>query len=51
MLTISSGHDPLYLTRAVATGQENYYLSGAPLAVAGGDGNRSPGRDGERQGF
>src|SRR5712671_6104204 len=27
MLTISSGYDPLYLTRAVATGRENYYLS------------------------
>ncbi len=27
MLTISSGYDPGYLTRAVATGRENYYLS------------------------
>ena len=27
MLTIASGYDPLYLTRAVATGRENYYLS------------------------
>src|SRR5215472_6873529 len=27
MLTITSGYDPLYLTRAVATGRENYYLS------------------------
>lgn len=27
MLTISSGYDPLYLTRAVAAGRENYYLS------------------------
>ena len=27
MLTISSGYDPLYLTHAVATGRENYYLS------------------------
>ena len=27
MLTISSGYDPLYLTRSVATGRENYYLS------------------------
>jgi len=27
VLTISSGYDPLYLTRAVASGQENYYLS------------------------
>ena len=27
MLTISSGYDPGYLTHAVATGRENYYLS------------------------
>ena len=27
MLTISTGYDPGYLTRAVATGRENYYLS------------------------
>ncbi len=27
VLTIASGYDPLYLTRAVATGRENYYLS------------------------
>jgi len=27
MLTISSGYDPGYLTRSVATGRENYYLS------------------------
>jgi hypothetical protein len=27
VLTISSGYDPGYLTRAVATGRENYYLS------------------------
>jgi TrwC relaxase len=27
MLTISSGYDPLYLTRAIATGRENYYLA------------------------
>ena len=27
MLTITSGYDPGYLTRAVATGRENYYLS------------------------
>jgi conjugative relaxase-like TrwC/TraI family protein len=27
MLTIASGYDPLYLTKAVATGRENYYLS------------------------
>src|ERR1039457_6673033 len=27
MLTISSGYDPGYFTRAVATGRENYYLS------------------------
>ncbi len=27
MLTISSGYDPGYLTRAVATRRENYYLS------------------------
>jgi len=27
VLTISSGYDPLYLTRSVATGRENYYLS------------------------
>jgi hypothetical protein len=27
MLTIASGYDPLYLTRAVATVRENYYLS------------------------
>jgi conjugative relaxase-like TrwC/TraI family protein len=27
VLTITSGYDPLYLTRAVATGRENYYLS------------------------
>jgi hypothetical protein len=27
MLTISSGYDPGYLTRAVAAGRENYYLS------------------------
>src|SRR6266542_2634809 len=27
MLTISSGYDPGYLTRAVATGRENYYVS------------------------
>jgi conjugative relaxase-like TrwC/TraI family protein len=27
MLTVSSGYDPGYLTRAVATGRENYYLS------------------------
>ena len=27
MLTISSGYDPGYLTRVVATGRENYYLS------------------------
>jgi conjugative relaxase-like TrwC/TraI family protein len=27
MLTISSGYDPGYLTRPVATGRENYYLS------------------------
>ena len=27
MLTISTGYDPGYLTQAVATGRENYYLS------------------------
>jgi conjugative relaxase-like TrwC/TraI family protein len=27
VLTISTGYDPGYLTRAVATGRENYYLS------------------------
>jgi len=27
MLTVSSGYDPGYLTHAVATGRENYYLS------------------------
>src|SRR5215472_15362697 len=27
MLTISTGYDPGYLTRAVATGRENYYLA------------------------
>lgn len=27
VLTISSGYDPGYLTRSVATGRENYYLS------------------------
>jgi hypothetical protein len=27
MLTIASGYDPGYLTRSVATGRENYYLS------------------------
>jgi conjugative relaxase-like TrwC/TraI family protein len=27
VLTISAGHDPGYLTHAVATGRENYYLS------------------------
>jgi conjugative relaxase-like TrwC/TraI family protein len=27
LLTISTGYDPGYLTRAVATGRENYYLS------------------------
>src|SRR6266568_1438856 len=27
MLTISSGYDPGYLTRSVAAGRENYYLS------------------------
>src|SRR5215472_14291074 len=27
VLTISTGYDPGYLTHAVATGRENYYLS------------------------
>jgi TrwC relaxase len=43
MLTISSGYDPLYLTRAVATGRENYYLSavaehGEPMGIWTGRG-------------
>jgi hypothetical protein len=43
VLTIASGYDPLYLTRSVATGRENYYLSavaghGEPPGVWTGDG-------------
>lgn len=44
MLTISSGYDPGYLTRAVATGRENYYLSavaehGEPPGIWTGSGS------------
>jgi conjugative relaxase-like TrwC/TraI family protein len=43
VLTIASGYDPLYLTKAVATGRENYYLSavtehGEPPGVWTGQG-------------
>ena len=43
VLTISTGYDPGYLTHAVATGRENYYLSavaeyGEPPGIWTGEG-------------
>jgi hypothetical protein len=48
VLTISTGYDPRYLTRSVATGRENYYLSavaehGEPPGIWTGAGCRELG--------